>query len=236
MNYLLMPLNQQFDLGFGSVANSFKYAGDAVMSPQSDSPSLNPHLPASFLYRHAIELFLKSGIVIFHRKFQLPFGKEPFDGEPMVLVKTRWIQIRTVHGLQDLYDYFRSLVSSQADYLSTHTRTDWSFPSKLDAWISDIDATDSTSTFFRYPFTKHRDQDDNKSVHKEGNFESMVAGIGEGAKPLKAFLVVDENNEVVKAFNFDDELAKSMTATLRDAADLMYGCHAAMRMELTGGW
>lgn len=230
-----MPLNQQFDLGFGSVANSFKYAGDAVMSPQSDSPSLNPHLPASFLYRHAIELFLKSGIVIFHLKFQLPFGKESFNSEPMVLVKTKWKQIRTVHGLQDLYDYFRSLVSSQVDYLSTHTRTDWSFPSKLDAWISDIDATDSTSTFFRYPFTKYRDQDDNKSIHKEGNFDSMVAGIGEGAKPLKAFLVVDENNEVVKAFNFDDELAKAMTAKLRGAADLMYGFHAAMRAELTGG-
>ena len=206
------------------------------MSPQSDSPSLNPHLPASFLYRHAIELFLKSGIVIFHRKFQLPFGEKPFDSEPMVLVKTKWQQIRTVHGLQDLYDYFRSLVSSQAGYLSTHTRTDWSFPSKLDAWISDIDATDSTSTFFRYPFTKHRNQDDNKSIHKEGNFDSMVAGIGEGAKPLKAFLVVDENNEVVKAFHFDDELAKSMTATLRNTADLLYGCHAAMRGELTGGW
>lgn len=236
MNYLLMPLDQQFDLGFGSVANSFKYAGDAVMSPQSDSPSLNPHLPASFLYRHAIELFLKSGIVIFHRKFQLPFGDEPFDGEPKVLVKKKWKLMRTVHGLQDLYDYFRSLVSSQAAYLSMHTSTDWSFPSKLDAYISDIEATDSTSTFFRYPFTKHRDQDNNKSIHKEGNFDSIVAGIGEGSKPLKAFLVMDENDDVVNAYHYDDELAKAMTATLKSAADLLYGYHAAMRWELTGGW
>jgi hypothetical protein len=235
MNYLLLPLDQQFDLGFGSVANSFKYAGDAVMSPQSDSPSLNPHLPASFLYRHAIELFLKSGILIFHRKFELPFGDESFSGEPKVLMRTKWKAMYTVHGIQDLYNYFRTLVSGQASYLSANTRTDWSFPSKLDAWISDIEATDSTSTFFRYPVTKHRNQDGNKSVHKEGNFKSLVAGIGEGSKPLKAFLVVDENDEVVKAFHYDDELAKSMTATLRSAADLLYGYHAAMRWELTGG-
>lgn len=235
VNYLLMPLDQQFDLGFGYVANSFKDAGDTVISPQSESPNLNPHLPASFLYRHAIELFLKSGIIIFHRKFRLPFGEKPFDGEPMVLVRTKWKPMYKVHGLQDLYNYFRVLLSSQASYLSAHTRTDWRVPPKLDAWILDIDATDSTSTFFRYPVTKHRNQDSNKSIHKEGSFDSMLAGIGNGAKPLKAFLVVNESDEIVKAFHYDDELAKSMTTTLRNAADVLYGLHAAMRWELTGG-
>lgn len=236
MNYLLMPLDQQFDLGFGMVGDSFKHAGDAVLSPQSESPNLNPHLPASFLYRHAIELFLKSGIIIFHRKFQLPFGDEPFDGEPKVPVNGKWKAIYTVHGLQDLYSYFRSLFASHASYLSQHTRTNWTFPPELDKWIAEIEATDSTSTFFRYPITKHRKEDRNKSINKEGNFEDMLAGIGNASKPLKAFLVVNENDEVVKAFQYDSDLAKSMTETLRNAADQLYGCHAAMRGELTGGW
>lgn len=231
-----MRLDQQFDLGFGLVADSFKHAGDAVMSPQSESPNLNPHLPASFLYRHAIELFLKSGIIIFHRKFQLPYGKEPFDAEPRVLVRGKWKAMYTVHGLQDLYSYFRDLVASRAAYLSEHTRTDWRFPPELDKWIAEIEATDSTSTFFRYPVTKHRNEDSNKSINKESNFESILAGIGEGAKPLKAFLLLNHNDEVVKAFHYDPELAKSMTTTLRSAVDQLYGCHAAMRFELTGGW
>lgn len=236
MNYLLMPLDQQFDLGFGIVGNSFKHAGDSVMSPQSESPDLNPHLPASFLYRHAIELFLKSGIIIFHRKFQLPFGDEPFDGEPKVPVRGKWKAMYTVHGLQDLYSYFRSLFANHASYLAQHTRTNWSFSPELDRWIAEIEATDSTSTFFRYPVTKHRKEDTNKSINKEGDFEDMLAGIGNAAKPLKAFLVVNQGDEVVKAFQYDADLVKSMTETLRNAADQLYGCHAAMRGELTGGW
>jgi hypothetical protein len=188
------------------------------------------------LYRHAIELFLKSGIVIFHRKFQLPFGDDPCDDEPKILVRTKWKLMGTVHGLQVLYDYFCSLVSSQAAHLSLHTRTDWSFSAELDAAISDIEATDSTSTFFRYPFTKHRGQDKNKSIHRKGSFDSIVAGIAEGSKPPKAFLVLDENDDVVSAFQYDDGLPKAMTAKLRSAADQLYGYHAAMRCELTGGW
>lgn len=128
MNYLLTPLEQHFDLGFGSVANSFKHAADLVLSSQSESPTLNSHLPASFLYRHSIELFLKSGIIIFHRKFQIPFDQKPHNSEPKVLVGQEWKTMYSVHGVQDLYSYFRSLVSRHAEYLAEHTRTIWEFP------------------------------------------------------------------------------------------------------------
>lgn len=236
MNYLLTPLDQHFDLGFGSVANSFKYAADAVLSSQSESPSLNAHLPANFLYRHSIELFLKSGIIIFHRRFQIPFDQEPFDSEPKVLVGQKWKPMYSVHGVEDLYSYFRSLFLGHAKYLAEHTRTNWEFPSELDRWISEIEATDSTSTFFRYPVTRHKTQDANKSVHHESSVDRVLSQLEKGAKPLKAFLVLGEGDEIVKTFTFNDELAKAMTNVLRDAANLFYGCHAAMRGELTGGW
>lgn len=236
MNYLLAPLDQHFDLGFGAVANSFKHAGDAVLSSQSDSPSLNAHLPASFLYRHSIELFLKSGIIIFHRKFQLPFDKKPFDSEPKVLVTGEWKPMYSVHGLQDLYSYFRELVSRHTTYLAEHTRTNWDFPLDLDRWIAEIEATDSTSTFFRYPVTKHKAQDANKSVNRENTFDNVFVQLGKGAKPVKAFLALGEGGEIVQTFTFNDELAKAITNTLSDAANIFYGCHAAMRGELTDGW
>ena len=236
MNYLLTPLDQHFDLGFGSVANSFKHAGDAVLSQQSESPSLNAHLPASFLYRHSAELFLKSGIIIFHRKFQIPFDQEPYDSEPKVVVGHKWQSMYSVHGVQDLYAYFRSLVSRHAEYLAEHTRTNWEFPTELDRWISEIEATDSTSTFFRYPVTKHKAQDANKFVHRESNVDRVFSQLGEGADPVRAFLVLGDGDEIVKAFTFNDELAKAMVYVLRDTANLFYGCHAAMRGELTGGW
>jgi hypothetical protein len=237
MNYLLTPFDHHFDLGFGAVANSFKYAGDAVLSPQSDSPSLNKHLPTSYLHRHAIELYLKSGIIIFHKKFQLSYGEEPFDGEPRVQIGVKWKRMFEVHGLQDLYRYLCVLVSDRAVYLSEHTRLeDWTFPPELNDWIAQIDAIDWSSTFWRYPVTKHSNQDQNKSINKVGDWASMVTGIAERSKPLKAFLVVNENEEVVQAFQHDDELAQSMSDSLQKTVDFFYSCHAAMRMELTGGW
>ena len=234
MNYLLTPLDEHFDLGFGSVANSFKHAADSVLS--SESPSLNAHLPASFLYRHSIELFLKSGIIIFHRKFQIPFDQDPFDSEPKVLIGNKWKAMYSVHGVQDLYSYFRRLVSAHADYLAQHTRTNWEFPPELDGWVSEIEGTDSTSTFFRYPVTKHKAKDANKSVHRESDVDRVLSQLKEGAKPVKAFVVLGEGDEIVKTFTFNDELAKAMTNVLRDTANLFYGCHAAMRGELTSGW
>jgi hypothetical protein len=236
VNYLLTPLDQHFDLGFGSVANSFKYAADVVLSSQSESPSLNAHLPASFLYRHSIELFLKSGIIIFHRKFQIPFDQESSDTEPKVVVGEKWKPMYSVHGIQDLYSYFRKLSSRHAVYLAEHTHTNWEFPPELDPWISEIEATDSTSTFFRYPMTKHKAQDANKSVHHESNVNKVLSQLGEGAKPVKAFLILGDDNEIVKTFTFNDELAKATATVLRETANFFYCYHAAMRGELTGGW
>lgn len=234
MNYLLTPLDQHFDRGFGAVANSFKHAADSVLS--SESTGLNAHLPASFLYRHSIELFLKSGIIIFHKRFQIPFDQDPFDSEPKVLIGSRWKVLYSVHSVQDLYSYFRRLVSGHADYLAQHTRTNWEFPPELDLWVSEIEATDSTSTFFRYPITKHIAKDANKSLHRESDVDQVLSQLKEGAKLVKAFVVLGKGDEIVKTFTFNDELAKAMTNVLRDTANLFYGCHAAMRGELTGGW
>jgi hypothetical protein len=238
MYYLMMPLDQHFDLGFGAVANSFKNAGDLVFAPEADSIFLNHHLPASFLYRHAIELYLKSAIVIFHRKFRLPFGPSPFDGEAQVRVGGKWKQMRNVHALGELYSYFRSLFNDHATYLEANTNTDWSFPPELDKWVSEIEAMDSSSTFFRYPMTKHRDSDKAKSVMKEetplGVLERMAPG-DKRETGVKALFVLDENDEITRAFHHEDEGAQAILDILKRISEFLYGCHAAMRRELTGG-
>lgn len=232
MKYLFTPNDQHFDLGFGVAADSFKQAGDVVLLSHADSPSPNLHLPANFLYRHAIELYLKSGIFIFHKKFSLQFE----NGLPMVLVGIKNSKpIDKVHDLQQLFTYFRSLVSNQTKYLAEHTNTDWSFHPNFDKWISDIEATDSSGTFFRYPVTKHHSQDKNKSVYKGGNFQDMVANIGVSAAPLKAFVVLDSDGGIATTFQLDDTRAKKMTSPLKGAVDVMYGYNIAMRMELTNG-
>lgn len=49
------------------------------------TPALLKHLPQNYLLRHAIELFLKSGIIIVHRRFKIPFGTEDHDSSPIYL-------------------------------------------------------------------------------------------------------------------------------------------------------
>ena len=234
----MMPLDQHFDLGFGAVANSFKNAGDLVFAPGADAIFLNHHLPASFLYRHAIELYLKSAIVIFHRKFKLPFGASPFDGEPQVEIGGRWKQMRNMHALGELYPYFRRLFDDHASYLEANTNTDWSFSPELDKWVAEIEAMDSSSTFFRYPVTKHRDSDKAKSVMKEDTPLGVVERMAKGKKRetgVKALFLLDEDDGVTQAFHHDNESAQAILDTLRRTSELLYGCHAAMRGELTGG-
>ena len=235
MHYMMMPLHRHFDLGFGAVADSFKEAADALTISNDSSPSLGAHLPISFLYRHAIELYLKSAIIIFHRKFDLPYGETSSRGEPCIPHKGQWKTMYSVHGLQPLYDYFRSLFVNHAAYLVEHTNTDWSFPEELASWIRDIDATDSSSTFFRYPVTRHKERDKDKSAIREDNCDTMLLNLAKREKPLKAFLMVDQDDQVVEAFSHDDTLSQVVMCTLRNVANLFDSCHAALVGELTNG-
>jgi len=56
MHYLLTPLGEHFDSGFGAVGDSFKSAADSILEGLGDRRLLDEHLPAGFLYRHASEL------------------------------------------------------------------------------------------------------------------------------------------------------------------------------------
>lgn len=90
MLYLFTPIDEHFDKGFGAVADSFHEAGDALLDSECTKNILNGHLPVSFLFRHAIELYLKGSILILHKHIRIPYGKYPFDEEPYVLVGEKW--------------------------------------------------------------------------------------------------------------------------------------------------
>jgi len=102
--------------------------------------------------------------------------------------------------------------------------------------MEEIGRTDSSSTFFRYPVTKHGPQDHLKSTSKERHYLAIMARMGPGQPAQKAFFVLNEGDEVVQAFHQDDAHAKATMETLHHAADMLYGCHAAMRGTLTDGW
>lgn len=235
MQYMMLPLDKHFDLGFGAVADSFKDAADALNTSDAAAANINGHLPISFLYRHSIELYLKSAIIIFHRKLELPYGEGDANGEPQVLIEGRWKPMYNVHAVLPLYSYFCLLFSNHAAYLKANTSTDWGFPAQLSDWIIQIDAADSSSTFFRYPVTRNTEKDKEKSAIRRTAYDKMVSTMEEKKEPLKAFLWVDQNYEVIEAFSYDRTTLQTMISTLRKVAQLLSDCHAALVGELTDG-
>lgn len=140
-----------------------------------------------------------------------------------------------VHGLLPLYRHLRSLFEDHTEFLSSHTNTNWSFPAELDQWISDIEATDSSSTFFRYPVTKDKAKDKEESVIREDSFDALLSRMGQHQKPSKTLLMLDQDNNVIETFSHDDARAKEIIGTLKQVAELFSNCHAALVGELTGG-
>lgn len=143
--------------------------------------------------------------------------------------------MHNVHGLQPLYQHFCSLIRDHADYLASNTNTDWSFPTELGQWISEIEATDSSSTFFRYPVTKDKEKDKQKSVIREDDYDALLSRMGQHQKPTKTLLMLDQHDNVIETFSHDDTQAKEIIHTLKQVAEILSNCHAALVGELTGG-
>jgi hypothetical protein len=236
--HMFMPLDRHFDDGFGAVGEAFKDAADRLVAAnaEADLRFVNGHLPINFLYRHSIELFLKSMILVVHRRLRLPSRGGPHEPNPKIPVDGKWKEIHQVHGISDLYDFFKSLVQTHGAALRQIARTDWSaVPSELDAWIVTIDAADSGSTFFRYPTTKNKTGDLEKSSFKEMTPEDIIAQVRASGRPAKAFLLVDDGDNVVEAYGLDHEPLTELREALTKAVELLSGAHFGMRAELANG-
>ncbi|SET44043.1 hypothetical protein [Pseudomonas graminis] len=227
---MMLPLYLQYDSGFGAVADSFKSSADALESNPS-AGGLQSHLPISFLYRHSIELYLKSCIVIFHRRFNIAY-QQTDSGEAAILVGTKPKLLKDIHALMPLYTHLKSLIDINIDFLITLEKTDWILSPELNARVKLIDGTDSSSTFFRYPVTKDKPKDKQKSTVQPADWENMVANMNNGPKPVKAFVFVNADDNIVQAFSHDDEKVKTLINALRETAEDFCGLHMMTAWKL----
>ncbi len=234
MNYLMTPLHTHADLGFGATADSYKDAADDLELNGAERAHFNGHLPINFLRRHAIELYLKSGI-IFHRVLKLPFGEKPWDSDPMIRDNgTTWRPLYKTHSIKTLNNYFSRLFIEQQDFLVANTCTNWSFPPELVDQINTIEVFDPDGTHARYPVTKDAAIDQVKSSMTEKSCDELLAMMKEEKKPVKAFLMVNDNDDIVQSFSLNRDPMPELTAALKAVAEMLHDCHAAMRGELTG--
>ncbi len=234
--WLLTPLDQHFDSGFGGLANAF---GDAAkrLSADKDSGSLfNRRLPVCFLHRHAIELYLKSAITILHRRFRMPNPSDKHEPMPVVKVGDKWKPIHAVHSILTLYDHLCVLLIVAEKALQEIARSEFAFPREMRDWIRTVDESDAGSTYFRYPTTREGGIDAAKSAMKQVEPEMLEQKMRSESPKVSAFVLVDDEGNAVEAFEHDEGAVETVLDALRRASDVLAGFHAAMRAELTGGW
>jgi hypothetical protein len=233
--YVFLPLHQHIDQGFGATGDAFKRAADRLSEPQEIAGVIHGHLPVNFLYRHSIELFLKSMIIVLHRTLVLPFGDHPADGDPYVLDKGNWKKIHQVHSIRTLFEHFRFVVTNHQDRLAQIAKTRWAdIPAELPAWIDLIDSADGSSTYFRYP-TRDAVAESNKSSWRQVDLSLVSSHPEPEESPKMMVLGVNNQQEVLSAYLFDDEPLAELSKALRDASELLSGAHAGIRVELAGG-
>lgn len=115
MKYLLTGLDTHLDFGFGITGESYFNTAEHLQESQSAIRVVQQvEMPINFLYRHSIELFLKSLIIIFHNQLHLPYGNQVYNSKtPMVLIDGKWKLLFTCHCIDKLYSYWLNELCSR---------------------------------------------------------------------------------------------------------------------------
>jgi hypothetical protein len=238
MHYFLMPLHTHIDFGFGATGDAFKEAADKLDAALPERGGvLGEQLPINYLRRHAIELFLKSAIVIIHRRLQLPYGSVPHSGEPHALVEGQWVPFPRLHSVKRLWTYLSVLFNDQKQFFDSIKRVDWTFPAEVDAWVDEIEVKDPRSTFFRYPNPRDTAADAPKAVMAEGTPEEIMARLAASKDGPKQFILLMENEagDVTRGCYYAGDSQAHFNTVLKECAGMFYGTHAALRAEVCGG-
>ena len=237
--YTLAPLERHSDDGFGAVGEAFKAAADKLVRADDSQRMFWSELPVIFLLRHAIELFLKSGIIIMHRRLKLPYDAEGYKTKkPMLLTSAgSWKPLLQTHDILAIYWYWKKLLTENIERLAALSKhgSDLTVPDELDGWIVVVGAVDPSSDYFRYPVTKNENADKAKSSFKEVALDSLFPSEASEEK-VHAMIVEDQDGNVVRAFKHDNSTNRETEDAAWKAADMLSNFHIMLRVELMGGW
>lgn len=238
--YQFAPLDRHYDKGFGAVADSFLDSASELKTQYSRA-KLNGHLPICYLFRHAIELFLKGSIIIVHQALELPYENEPYTSEPKIpTVKKNqgngYESIYVVHDIERLYLYLRNLLVKEKEKIDPLTRTDWELPAELSLKFKRIAEIDAFSTYFRYPSgKKSQNFEKEKSAFKESSIEAVMELAEKNKKPMKAMKVATLIGRETQVFVHDDSFTEDAMHLLSSVADEISALHFALMNELGQG-
>jgi hypothetical protein len=223
--FTFMPLHRHFDGGFGAIGDAFKEAGDQLgKTPTND---VHRHLPATYLYRHAIEMYLKSMIVIIHEKFDR--SSQP----PLVLYRRKRRPFDSVHTLAGLWDCLKGLLDQHTVAIKATSFELWDELDTCESWLHRIDADDPSGTLLKYAKSGNQVADRDKESFKPIN-EVFDENTNSTQNFVKA-LVLEHSSGSVEAYMLDYSPIRELQETVLKCADFLSAVHFAMRCELTDG-
>jgi|ERR1043166_1424463 hypothetical protein len=223
--FTFTPLHRHFDEGFGAIGDAFKAAGDELS--KSKTTDMHAHLPVAHVYRHAIELYLKSLILIVHKKCDA-------EGQrPQVMTKRGMRPFDTVHTVGGLWDCFKSLTQHHAPLLRATSVSFWDDLDECESWIRRVDKNDPLGTLLKYASSGKESADRQKE-----SFKVMSDDLVEKTRASGGFvkaLVLESADGSTEAYMLDYNPINELSEAASKCADFLSTAHFAMRCELTNG-
>ena len=247
MQYLMTGIELHPDEGFGITADAYYKSAEHLMINHFEyyDSTQQAEMPQNFLFRHSIELHLKSLIIIFHCKLEINYGTVPYDSdEPEVFTDGKWRKLYNCHFIDKLYDYWlNKLLIPNGELLSkVAPKGDWQQTETITELFPIICKYDKDSSYFRYPITKNSLLDNEKYTmqkFKATKLEEFVAEIQEqkssSNKGTFTMLVIDDDDNIVEAFRQKEYVLSDVRDALKKVAFYFYCIHIMTRVTLCGG-
>lgn len=248
MNFIMTGIELHPDFGFGITADSYYKSAEHLRTNHFEfyDATQQAEMPQNFLFRHSIELYLKSLIIIFHKKLKIDYGDLPFDSnEPKIeTAEGKWRNLYTCHFIDVLYDYWlnKLLIPNIAELKKLAPKGDWVESKKISDLFPIVCKYDQDSSYFRYPITKNSNLDDKKYTmqkFKAGTLEEFMKEIQKPKTDKEkggiTMLLVDDEDNITEAFNNKENLLTDVRDGLKEIAFYFHCIHIMTRVTLCGG-
>ncbi len=247
MHYLFTGIEMHPDKGFGITADAYYESAEHLMNNHFEyyDTTQQAEMPQNFLFRHSIELYLKSLIIIFHRNLKINYGTVAFDSdEPEVYSEGKWRKLYSCHYIDKLYYYWLNslLLPNITKLQDIASKGDWQESKKITQLFSIICKYDQDSSYFRYPITKNSLHDNEKYTMqkvKSNNIEGILQEIKEQEKvddkTSLTLLILDDNDYIVDGFKHSKNILLDVRDALKKVAFYLNCIHVMTRSTLCGG-
>lgn len=236
MIYQFTGVDTHIDFGFGVTGDAYFNSAKVLTENQSKIQGLSQiEMPTNYLYRHSIELYLKSLIIILHKKLELPYDTEPFNTtKPKILVKEKWLSLSNCHWIDELYNYWlNELLLKHNTRIKSLDKKDghWEEEKDISSLIPLIANYDRDSTYFRYPVTKNSNLDLKKYTMQKLAPNKALSNNPKNKNRI-VLLLKNDNDEIVGGFEKSEDILKEVTEALKKISEYFNCIHVMTRATL----